>query len=465
MTTAIWWIRRDLRLADNEALSAAISQARRVVPVFILDPVPLSGPMSSDKRNAFLFAGLRALDADLRALGSRLILRRGRPVEELFRLSAETGASIIFAEEDYSPYARRRDAQVAAELPLSLVGSSAIRPPGLVMKQDGTPYTVFTPFSRAWLGLGPLQLGDLRPVPARLPDPGDVESIPVLDERTATMDVLSRPGEAAARRRLEQFLAEPAADYDDKRNRLDLDGTSRLSPYLRFGMVSARAAAVAAQNAQAEARDGARAKGLSTWLNELIWRDFYIHILYHFPHVRHTSFRETLRDIPWRNDPAEFDAWCNGQTGYPVVDAAMRQLRQTGWMPNRARMIVASFLVKDLLIDWRWGERWFMNQLIDGDPAANNGGWQWTAGTGTDAAPYFRIFNPVTQSHNFDPEGAYIRRWVPELAAMPSPAIHEPWRLKQQAQQALGCLLGHDYPQPILDHATARERTLAAYRP
>ena len=198
MTTAIWWIRRDLRLADNEALSAAISQARRVVPVFILDPVPLSGPMSSDKRNAFLFAGLRALDADLRALGSRLILRRGRPVEELFRLSAETGASIIFAEEDYSPYARRRDAQVAAELPLSLVGSSAIRPPGLVMKQDGTPYTVFTPFSRAWLGLGPLQLGDLRPVPARLPDPGDVESIPVLDERTATMDVLSRPGEAAA---------------------------------------------------------------------------------------------------------------------------------------------------------------------------------------------------------------------------------------------------------------------------
>ena len=279
------------------------------------------------------------------------------------------------------------------------------------------------------------------------------------------MDVLSRPGEAAARRRLEQFLAEPAADYDDKRNRLDLDGTSRLSPYLRFGMVSARAAAVAAQNAQAEAREGARAKGLSTWLNELIWRDFYIHILYHFPHVRHTSFRETLRDIPWRNDPAEFDAWCNGQTGYPVVDAAMRQLRQTGWMPNRARMIVASFLVKDLLIDWRWGERWFMNQLIDGDPAANNGGWQWTAGTGTDAAPYFRIFNPVTQSHNFDPEGAYIRRWVPELAAMPSPAIHEPWRLKPQAQQALGCLLGRDYPQPILDHATARERTLAAYRP
>jgi deoxyribodipyrimidine photo-lyase len=464
VTTAIWWIRRDLRLADNDALTAALSQARRVIPVFILDPVPLAGPMSSDKRNAFLFAGLHALDADLQARGSRLIVRRGRPAEELSRLMAETEANAIYAEEDYSPYARQRDAEVAVGLPLNLVGSSAIRPPGLVMKRDGSPYTVFTPFSRAWMGMGPLPPDDFNAAPIRLPDPGDAASVPIPGDGTVEPSGPFPVGEAEAKRRLAMFLAKRAGDYAETRNRLDVDGTSRLSPYLRFGMLSARAAAVAVQTAIAKSGGASPTIGLSTWLNELIWRDFYIHILYHFPHVRHASFRETLRDIAWRNDAAEFDAWRNGQTGYPVVDAAMRQLSQTGWMPNRARMIVASFLVKDLLIDWRWGERWFMNQLIDGDPAANNGGWQWTAGTGTDAAPYFRIFNPVTQSRNFDPDGAYIRRWVPELADVPTPTIHEPWRLKQQEQQALGCVLGRDYPRPIVDHAAARERTLAAYR-
>ncbi len=243
---------------------------------------------------------------------------------------------------------------------------------------------------------------------------------------------------------------------------MDIDGTSRLSPYLRFGMVSAREAAVAAMEAQA-AKDSQTSKGLSTWLNELIWRDFYIHILYHYPNVSRESFRENLRAIPWGNDLHAFDAWRFGQTGYPVVDAAMRQLTETGWMPNRARMIVASFLVKDLLIDWRWGERWFMEHLIDGDPAANNGGWQWTAGTGTDAAPYFRIFNPVTQGFKFDPNGVYVRRWVPELSNVPDNAIHEPRRLTPVEQLAAGCVIGRDYPHPIVDHALARERTLAAY--
>ena len=464
MTTAIWWIRRDLRLADNDALTAALRQSPRVIPVFILDPTLLAGPMSSDKRNAFLFAGLRALDADLQARGSRLIVRRGRPAEELSRLAAEAKASAIYAEEDTSPYARQRDDEVAGGLPLNLVGSSAIRPPGLVMKRDGSPYTVFTPFSRAWLGMGPLPPNDFHSAPTRLPDPGDIEGVSIPGETTAPPDALFPPGEAIARRRLEEFLAERGADYAETRNRLDIDGTSRLSPYLRFGMLSARAAAVAVQTAIAKSGGTSPANALAIWLNELIWRDFYIHILYHFPHVRRTSFRETLRDIPWRNDSAEFDAWRNGQTGYPVVDAAMRQLRHAGWMPNRARMIVASFLVKDLLIDWRWGERWFMNQLIDGDPAANNGGWQWTAGTGTDAAPYFRIFNPVTQGRKFDPAGDYVRRWVPELANVPTPAIHEPWRLNPQEQQALGCVLGRDYPRPVVEHAAARERTLAAYR-
>lgn len=454
--TALWWIRRDLRLNDNDALTAALAQARRVVPIFILDPLLLGGPTASAKRTTFLFEGLRALEADLRSRGSRLVIRRGRPVEELARLAAETGATAIFAEEDYSPYARRRDEEVAAALPLTLSGSVAIRPPGLVMKSDGAPYTVFTPFSRAWIALGPLGPRDLHSAPERLPAPGDItgEAIP---EPPTTPSKLFPAGEAEARQRLAVFVTERGDAYSEMRHRMDVDGTSRLSPYLRFGMLSPREAAVAAQTT-------APSKGLATWLNELIWRDFYIHILYHFPHVSRMSFRESLRDVPWRNDPAEFDAWRDGRTGYPVVDAAMRQLRETGWMHNRARMIVASFLVKDLLIDWRWGERWFMNNLIDGDPAANNGGWQWTAGTGTDAAPYFRIFNPVTQGNKFDPDGDYVRRWVPELAKVSAPIIHEPWRMAPLEQQASGCIIGRDYPHPIVDHAAARERTLVAFR-
>ncbi len=204
--------------------------------------------------------------------------------------------------------------------------------------------------------------------------------------------------------------------------------------------------------------------GAARWLNELLWRDFYIHILAHFPAVARQSFRPATRAVGWRNDPAEFDAWRAGQTGYPVVDAAMRQLAASGWLHNRARMIVASFLVKHLLIDWRWGERWFMRQLVDGDPAANNGGWQWAAGTGTDAAPYFRVFNPVTQGRKFDPDGVYVRRWLPELAAVPTATIHAPWQLSAAQQRAAGCVLGRDYPTPIVDHALARERALAAYR-
>jgi deoxyribodipyrimidine photo-lyase len=262
---------------------------------------------------------------------------------------------------------------------------------------------------------------------------------------------------------LAAFVADGITTYGALRNRMDLDGTSQLSPYMRFGLLSPRQAAVAAIAARAAAHDDTARAGATTWLNELIWREFYIHILYHFPHVAETSFRPTLRDIPWRNDPDEFEAWCAGQTGYPVVDAAMRQLRTSGWMPNRARMIVASFLVKDLLIDWRWGERWFMQHLVDGDPAANNGGWQWTAGTGTDAAPYFRIFNPITQGYKFDPDGEYVRRWVPELAGVVGAAVHEPGQLTPLEQRAAGVVIGQDYPFPIVDHRIARDRTLAAF--
>ena len=475
---AIWWARRDLRLGDNQALAAALAHADIVIPVFVLDPSLLTSPDLSDNRLAFLFGGLRSLDADLRARGSRLIIRRGVPADELARLAGETGATAICAEADPWPYARRRDAAVAERLPLRLIEGVAIFPSDLVRKADGGPYTVFTPFSRAWRALPRPDAASLLAAPDRLaPPPADLFSLPIPEMPGLPPGVFFLPGEVEAGRRLEAFMlprlpvkkagmwaGPPVYGYAGGRNRLDLDGTSQLSPYLRFGMLSARRAAVAALEAIASSPDEVAREGARTWLSELIWRDFYMAILHAFPHVLEEAFREKLRAIPWRNDPAEFAAWCGGRTGCPVVDAAMRQLVRTGWMHNRARMIVASFLVKDLLIDWRCGERFFMQHLVDGDPAANNGGWQWTAGVGTDASPYFRVFNPSLQGAKFDPNGDYVRRWVPELARVPVKYVHEPSRMPLEVQRASGCVIGRDYPAPVVDHALARERVLAAYR-
>jgi deoxyribodipyrimidine photo-lyase len=466
MRTALWWVRRDLRLTDNQALDTALTYADIVVPVFLLDPALLGSPYVGDKRVAFLLEGLRQLDAGLRSRGSRLVVRRGEPGEELATLVGELGAGGIFAEEDVSPYARQRDGGVAEALSLHLTGGLTVHPPAAVLKADGTPYTVFTPYRRAWKALPLPPSRAVLAAPERLPAPPDVRSVPIPEEPGLPSGVPFRPGEAEAQRRLQAFVDgdDPMiARYAEARDRLDLAGTSGLSPYLRFGMLSARQAMVAARSAlEASPSAGAR-EGAETWLNELIWREFYISILYHVPGVRHQSFRAAYRAIAWENDEAAFDAWREGRTGYPVVDAAMRALVTTGWMHNRARMIVASFLVKDLLIDWRWGERWFMQHLVDGDPAANNGGWQWTAGTGTDAAPYFRIFNPVLQGKKHDPDGEYVRRWVPELAHVPNPFIHEPWRMPDDVQREVGCIVGQDYPEPMVDHRWARERTLAAY--
>jgi deoxyribodipyrimidine photo-lyase len=458
LPAVIWWIRRDLRLADNPALNAALETSQTVIPLFILDPALLKKP--APKRQAFLFDGLRALDADLRARGSRLILRQGRPREELSRLAAECEAKVIFAAEDYSPYARQRDGSIARLLSLHLTGGVTVHPPSAVHKADRSPYAMFTPFSKAWKAL-PLSTIVASPASPMLPPLPPLASL----EIPASQPLPDFPaGEAEAQRRLRAFLEGRIITYAGDRNRLDLDGTSALSPYLRFGMLSPRqavqAALISAQTAVSE--DGRQ--GAEAWLNELIWREFYISILYYFPHVLRTAFNPALRRIPWRDDPAGLRAWQDGRTGYPVVDAAMRQLRHTGWMHNRGRMIVASFLAKNLLVDWRAGERWFMQHLVDGDPAANNGGWQWTAGVGTDAAPYFRIFNPVRQGMKFDPEGAYVRRWVPELARVPARFIHAPWQMPPEIQAASGCLIGADYPYPILDTTQTKGRTLVAYR-
>ena len=436
-----------------------------MVPVFVLDPAVLDSPYhrAADKRKSFLFHGLAELDRALREHGSRLIVRQGGALEVLTELAAETRAEHIVACADFSPYGARRDARVAQNLPLTLINDQTIHHPAAVRKASGEPYTVFTPFSRAWRAL-PVPIFEPAPVPADLHTPAHLASAAL---PPAEPLIYFLPGEQHAREALRSFVSSsdtPIYDYAHGREQLAVDGTSALSPYLRFGMLSARAAYAAGQRAAECAPNAPARAGAEAWLNELIWREFYIAILHHFPHVRQQAFRAQLRAIPWRNDAADFAAWREGRTGYPVVDAAMRQLAATGWMHNRARMIVASFLVKDLLIDWRWGEAWFMQHLVDGDPAANNGGWQWTAGVGTDAAPFFRVFNPTTQAAHYDPFGAFVRAWLPELNRVPDEFIHEPWRMPPAAQRDAQCHIGHDYPAPIVDHAFARERALEAYR-
>ena len=465
MKTAVWWIRRDLRLTDNQALAAALNAANQVIPLFIVDPFFEKSEYVAEKRRAFLWAGLRQLDADLRERGSRLVVRYGHPEDVLTSVLEESGAEAIFAEEDYTSYARRRDKQVGKSLPLRLTAGVVVHPPGTVLKPDKDPYIVFTPFKKkAWLERPLPQTADILPAPDKIDTPGSIQSEELPSKPEMADAVPFFPGEADAQKRLKSFAQDAIDRYAQDRNTVSVAGTSQLSPYLRFGMLSARQAVATAVSCRENAGDKEARKGADTWLSELIWREFYIHILYHFPHVLHRSFRPEYDDIVWRNREDEFEAWCNGRTGYPLVDAAMRQLVTSGWMHNRARMVVASFLVKDLLINWQWGEKFFMQHLVDGDPAANNGGWQWTAGTGTDAAPYFRIFNPTSQAKKFDPRGEFIRRWLPELAEVPNEFIHEPWTMPPEVQESANCRIGQDYPKPIVDHHEARNWTLEAYK-
>jgi deoxyribodipyrimidine photo-lyase len=446
--TAIWWIRRDLRLTDNPTLHAAL-EADSIIPIFILDP---TFARSSPRRRDFLHEGLQALDRDLRSRGSHLVARSGKPIDILSRLMRETGATQIFAEEDFTPYARKRDEEIERHLPLNLVQGQTVHHPASVLKADGKPYTVYTPYSKTWKAKLPSRLNPL-PAPEKINTPTGVSSEPLPPFK---VNSFFPSGEREALFRLEQFTQTRITSYSMDRNRMDLDGTSSLSPYIRFGMISLRQAVHAARQAMVPSPHGrgAGGEGPEIWLNELIWREFYIQILYHFPYVATTAFNPALANIQWRNNESEFEAWKAGETGVPVVDAAMRQLKEIGWMHNRARMIAASYLVKDLLIDWRWGEAWFMQNLLDGDLAANNGGWQWTAGTGTDAAPYFRIFNPVLQSRKFDLHGGYIRKWVSELRELDAKNIHAPW---EQGIKING------YPErPIIERD--QERTLRAYK-
>lgn len=449
MKTGIWWIRRDLRLRDNVALEAALEANERVVPVFVIDPALVSSRYVGERRKEFLFGGLRDLDRSLRERGSRLVVRQGDPERVLGRLLEECGAERIYVEKDVSPYARGRDRRIASRLPLRGFWGLSLLTPRDALKSDGKPYTTFTPYLRRWRRAvetrslttsprfeAPSTRMSVHPAITSLPIPAPGSSTEALHPFV--------PGETAAEDALARFLRRGMYSYRETRNRLDIEGTSRLSPYLRFGMISARRVVGAARRAIDEAPGENEAESAGSFLNELVWREFYISILYNFPEVRVESFRPETRGVAWRDDEEGFQAWCEGRTGYPLVDAAMRELRSSGFMHNRARMVTAAFLTKHLLIDWRRGEEWFMKHLVDGDPAANNGGWQWAAGTGTDAAPYFRIFNPTLQAKRFDPEGRYIRRFLPERESVGQREIHEP-------------------REPIVSHTAARIRALRAF--
>lgn len=469
MSTSIWWVRRDLRLADNPALQSALQAADSTQPVFVLDPKLLKSSYVGEKRIAFLYAGLRALDADLRRIGSHLVICEGDPATELAQLCDQYDITAIYAETDVSPYASQRDQRVAKALgdQLHFVEGLTIRPLDAARKKDGDPYTVFAPYTNKWKSLGAIEADMLIEAPTQIHTPAKAEGLAIPNQPSLPTDAPFPAGEPVAKQRLADFITgqnAPIFDYANTRNLPARDATSHLSPYLRFGMISLRTAAEAAYRALERAPSPTARESVETWLDELLWREFYLTLLHCYPQVRQGNFRAQYDGIKWINDKEDFAAWCEGRTGYPIVDAAMRQLRTIGWMHNRARMIVASFLIKDLLIDWRWGEKWFMQQLIDGDPAANNGGWQWAAGVGPNAAPYFRVFQPVTQGEKFDPEGIYIRRWVPELAQVSTKFIHEPWKMAKSEQIRARCEIGKHYPAPVVDHAMARERVLEAYR-
>ncbi len=467
-STAIVWFRRDLRLHDHPALVAATRHADRVVPLFVVDPGLIGGRFASANRTWFMLETVRALRSDLRARGGDLVVRMGDPRAVVPTVAREVDASDVFVSRDHAPYGRARDQVVVDTLARNGVAwhprrGNLVHEPEDVATQDGRPFSVYSPFRRAWERLE-------RPRPLDAPASSAGADLPTKLESGAIpslADLGLGPGPPRTRRSSRNPARRPrgpawsdgllaACDgYATSRDRLDReDGTSRLSADLRFGLLSPLEVVDRAVGA---------GEGRRVFLNEIVWREFYAHVLFHRPAVRHDAFRPEFDDLPWSTDEGSLAAWREGRTGYPVVDAAMRQLAATGWMHNRARMIAASFLTKDLLMDWRAGEAHFMRELVDGDVASNNGGWQWSASTGTDPQPYFRIFNPVAQGRQHDPDGAYVRRWIPELADVPVARLHAPWEMTADEQRAARCRIGVDYPAPIVDHAEARARALAVY--
>jgi deoxyribodipyrimidine photo-lyase len=447
MSPAIVWFRRDLRVHDHPALREALDRHGEVVPFFCLDDRLLHGRHASGPRTQFMLECLHDLDG---SLDGRLVVRRGRPERELARLAEQTGAEDVYFSADVSPFARERGRRVSG------TGLRLHARPGLTIAGDLGDYSVFAPFHRRWLK-EPRR--EVLGAPRRLrgPRPGG-DGIPRLEELGLRQEVEETMdgGEAEARRRLTNFLRGPIERYRNRADMLGDDRSSRLSPYLHFGCVSAR-------EVESRLPEG---EGPDEFRRQLAWRDFYHAVLLNRPQNATQEHQERYRgSLSWDRDEAKLRAWQEGRTGYPLVDAGMRQLRREGWMHNRARLVVASFLTKDLGIDWRLGERWFMRLLIDGDEANNNGNWQWIASVGVDPQPaYRRIYNPARHMERFDPRGAYVRRHVPELRGVPDEHLREPWRMPDEVQRAAGCVIGRDYPAPIVDHLEARREALERFR-
>ncbi|MYA08813.1 MAG: deoxyribodipyrimidine photo-lyase [Holophagales bacterium] len=460
------WFRRDLRLTDNPAWAWAVETGRPVVPVFVLDEEEGEQPIGGASR-WWLHGSLEALDRTLRRQGSRLVLRRGNAGQTIAALARETGASTVVWNRLYEPAIERRDREF--EESWNETGPEPRRfQAGLLFKPEdirsgtGRPYRVFTPFWRKCVAHGftrPVATPPLPAAPAAWPRSDDLERWELRchePDWAAGFREVWQPGEEGARKRLRAFLAGAAEQYDQDRDRPGIEATSRLSPHLHFGEIGPRQVAAAAAALPRRPREA--------FLRELGWREFSYHLLFHNPEMGTRNLRTSFDRMPWRDTPADLKCWQRGQTGYPIVDAGMRELWTTGWMHNRVRMLVASFLTKHLLIDWRHGADWFWDTLVDADWANNSCGWQWTAGSGADAAPYFRIFNPVAQSRRFDSAGTYVRRWVPELRHLPESVIHAPWQSTESTLAPAGVRLGETYPLPMVDHAAARERALDAWR-
>ena len=476
--TGLVWLRRDLRTHDHAALYHALRACRRVHVAFVLDTDILDALPRADRRVEFILAALQEVDADLRRLAGQaeagLIVRHGSARHELPALARALHAQAVFANHDDEPFAHDRDAKVRgalADIGIALLTSKdqAVFERSEVLTQAGAPYSVFTPYKRAWLAkldafyLSSYPVEKHAAVLVARPE-GERRAVPTLADigfEPTNLHALKIPLGASGGQQLFEEFFERMDQYHVARDFPAVKGPSYLSVHLRFGTVSIRQLASAAHQLSLQGLQGA-----SVWLSELVWREFYMQILAHFPHVVQSAFKPEYDAIRWEHGKhAEtlFKAWCEGRTGYPLVDAAMAQINQTGYMHNRLRMVVASFLTKDLGIDWRWGERYFAEHLNDFDLAANNGGWQWAASTGCDAQPWFRIFNPVTQSRRFDPEGKFIRRYLPQLAGLPDDALHAPWNANEIELAAAGLELGRDYPRPLVDHGEARERTLVRY--
>lgn len=470
MSTAIVWFRRDLRLTDQPALVQALAAAETIIPVYVHAPDEEGAWAPGGASRWWLHHSLAALDTELRVRGSRLVLREGPALAALEALVTETGATAVFWNRLYEPALIARDK--AVKQALAARGIEAVScnghllfEPWTIRNGAGEPYRVFTPFWKACVaGIGT--------VPAPLAAPERLPPVPpsVAGLRPEALRLLPRirwdtglaeawlPGEAGAMATLGRFVEEAIGAYDADRNRPDLPGSSRLSPYLHFGELSPRQALAAAI-----APGIGDSAGATSFVRELGWREFAHHLLFHFPHTADRPLDARFSDLDWRADAGELEAWQRGRTGYPIVDAGMRELWHTGWMHNRVRMIAASLLTKNLFMPWLAGARWFWDTLVDADLAGNTLGWQWAAGCGADAAPYYRIFNPVLQAEKFDPYRRYIRRWVPELAALPDPYVHCPWQAPAGVLLAAGVRLGQDYPLPIVDPRASRDEALRRF--